>query len=80
MLIWQKRRTSKSHISSFMFKEIINVAKAFGSPERKANTVHIPFPPEGNQESCTVKSKMCRVSVANRKRLNKYETRASLIN
>lgn len=28
-----------------MFKEIINVAEALGSPERKANTVHIPFPP-----------------------------------
>lgn len=64
-----------------MFKEIINVAKAFGSPERKANTVHIPFPPQDHQESCTVKPTMRRVSVCEKeKRLNKYETCASLIN
>lgn len=47
-----------------MFQEIINVAKAFGSAEGMANTLHIPFPPEGAQESRTVKPKMHRVSAA----------------
>lgn len=34
-----------AHVPALMFKEIINVAKAFGSAEGMANTVHIPFPP-----------------------------------
>lgn len=42
---------------------MINVARALGSAEGMANTVHIPFPPEGAQESRRVKPKMQRVSV-----------------
>lgn len=54
-----------AHVPALMFKEIINVAKAFGSAEGMANTVHIPFPPpEGAQESRTVEPKMQQVSAA----------------
>lgn len=53
-----------AHVPSLMFKDIINVAKAFGSAEGMANTVRFPFPPEGAQESRTVKPKMHRVSAA----------------
>lgn len=56
-----------------MFKEIINVAKAFGSAEGMANTVHIPFPPEGAQESRTVKPKKHRVSAAEEGGIKKAE-------
>lgn len=60
--------TSNSHISAFMFKEIINVAKAFGSPGRKANTVHIPFPLGATRKVVQCNQKMHRVSVAKRKK------------
>lgn len=53
-----------AHVPALMFEEIINVAKAFGSAEGMANTVHIPFPPEGAQKSRTVRPKMHRVSAA----------------
>lgn len=70
LLIWHKCHTSKSNTSSFMFSQIINVAKPlffsslFWNPKRTANTYSISL--EGSQEksapaSCSGEIMWCSV-------------------